>query len=1063
MTIPCQSCRFEAADGSRFCGRCGGALAWRCDGCGHDNALDLRFCAGCGRSPAPATPAIERRPVTGLFVDVVDSTMMALSLDDEEFHSLLLSVTSAVSGTVRAAGGYVSEILGDGVVAFFGIPDAHEDDAVRAVRAGLAAVEVGRSGTSSAGGVVVRLRAGIHSGTTVVGAKDGAGGDLTVIALGVIPTMAARLQSAAAPGEVLCSEATWQLVEGYIDGEPVGPFELKGFPTAVTAWRANGLTLAVDRVDARLGRTAFVGRADELVLLSSQADRARAGKSQVVVVTGEAGIGKSRLVRAFIDGPAGQAFSRTVVRGQPDQLNTPLAPVIENLELARRGSDGQPVESIGELLASSDVDREAARLIGALLDAPGGGAVDDVAPEVRWARTIDALCRLVRGRAGEQPHLLQVEDAQWLDPSMLTLLAQLVEQPEPVPLLIIVTARPEFVPTWARRDHVRTIPMQRLSTAESAQLVAGQLGGEVLAPDVIAAITARSEGVPLYLEELAWLARKVPQAPLAGHVPDTLQNILRARLDRLGRERSLAAVAAALGRDVDPSVLAEVESVSESAVTQRLATLVQRDVLRPRPSPDGITYEFRHALLRDAAYGSLVRSDRREVHHRVATVLAERFPDRAARHPEELAHHYARAEMPALALRAWRSAARLAGARHALTEAAGAYENALEMLRALPVEGRDRRELGVLLELAAVLHSTAGAGDARFRTVADRAIDLARVVDDQQSLFAALTIAAAHHSSLPDRARAEPLLREQVALVDTWGEQRLDAMSALGTNAVLWGERAEGLRLLEACRAIHHPGDAPNHYDAGLAALLYRSIVLRELGRVGEAREARLEVEELAARAQPFNRCLTAVQLATMASLRADGSAAAEHLAIAGRDADQHGFLTLGVRIAILRAAADAQASGGSPDGADESLELCRRQGTMASTSPYRLLVAEAWAAAGMPDRALQAADDALAFVAATGEAEYAAELHRVRGQQLAALGDPAGAAAALRTGVDVASRDGAALFAARAAAAWQAVDRDAAEPALRSALAGVVLDVDEPDVNALRAIASTVSPVARP
>ena len=226
----------------------------------------------------------------------------------------------------------------------------------------------------------------------------------------------------------------------------------------------------------------------------------------------------------------------------------------------------------------------------------------------------------------------------------------------PLPLLVIVTTRPELVPTWAQLGHVRTIAMQRLSTEESAHMVAGQRGVEPLAPDVITAITARSEGVPLYLEELAWLARRVPEAALVGDVPSTLQNVLRARLDRLGHERGLAAVAAALGRDVEPRLLAEVEGVSESTVMLQLATLVQRDVLRPRPTPDGTTYVFRHELLRDAAYASLVRTSRREVHQRVATVLTERFPDRAARHPEELAHHYARAEMPAQALRAWRSA-----------------------------------------------------------------------------------------------------------------------------------------------------------------------------------------------------------------------------------------------------------------------------------------------------------------------------------------------------------------------------------------------------------------------
>ena len=743
--------------------------------------------------------------MTVLFVDVVDSTMMAVSLDDEEFHTLLLSITAAVARAVRAVGGYVSEILGDGVVAFFGIPNAHEDDAVRAVRAALAAVDVGRHLDSASRGPGVRLRAGIHSGDAVVGAKEVAPGNVSVGALGVIPTMAARLQAAAGPGEVLCSEATWRLVEGFVDGEPIGPLDLKGFPSAVTAWRATGLTAALDRVDARLDRSAFVGRDDELAVLTARADRARAGATQVVWITGEAGIGKSRLVRAFLDGAAADGFTRIVVRGQPDRLNTPLAPVIDSLELALRTAGELPADVAARLRSWSGVDDEAARLIGALLDQPADGTVDDVALEARWVRTIEAVCQLVWGLARRRPHLLHVEDAHWLDPSTSTMLTRLIDEPAPCPLLVVVTSRAEQGPASPTADHVAVVTLRRLSTEESAQLVDGQRGATPLPPDVLAAIATRSEGVPLYLEELAWLARRTPGAVLRDAVPDTLQHTLRARLDRLGPERGLATVAAALGRDVEPHLLAEVESLDEATVTRQLTTLVQRDVLRPRLTPDGTTYVFRHALLRDAAYGSLVRRDRREVHHRVATVLAERFPERVARHPEELAHHFVRADMPAQALRAWRSAARMAGARHALTEAAGAYEQALEVLPSLPPEGRDRRELGVLLELASVLHNAAGAGDTRFRNVAERAVDLARVLEDEPSLFAALMIASAHHSAVPDRSRAEPLLREQVTLAEAWGEQRLEALSALGTNAALWGVRVEARRLLERCRELHDP------------------------------------------------------------------------------------------------------------------------------------------------------------------------------------------------------------------------------------------------------------------
>ena len=312
---------------------------------------------------------------------------------------------------------------------------------------------------------------------------------------------------------------------------------------------------------------------------------------------------------------------------------------------------------------------------------------------------------------------------------------------------------------------------------------------------------------------------------------------------------------------------------------------------------------------------------------------------------------------------------------------------------------------------------------------------------------------------MPDRARAEPLLREQVTLAEAWGEQRLAALSALGTNAVLWGARVEARRLLETCRDLHDATSATNHYDAGLAALVYLAIVLRELGRTDEAREIRREVEALARRAQPFNRCLTAVQLAMMALLRDDPADAATHLETATADAERHGFDALAMRAAVLRSAADALVDGRPPDASVDAMELGRRHGTMSSTSPYRLLLAEAWGRAAEPARALAVADEALAFVVATGEAEYAAELHRVRGEQLHALGDREAAVGALRTALDVAQRGKARLHTARAALGLRALDPAAGDDALQAALPGLVLDVDEPDLVRLRDVVAKMPP----
>ncbi len=754
-------------------------------------------------------------------------------------------------------------------------------------------------------------------------------------------------------------------------------------------------------------------------------------------------------------------------RGQPDQANTPLAPVITGLERTLRSAPDAPGEGAAELRAlssASGLADDAAALIASLLDRAAGPA-DDESPDTRWARTIEALVRWVRAMAAAGPLVIQVEDAHWLDPSTLQLLAQLVEDTTSEPVLIVVTTRPELAPAWSARPHVRTVALQRLSAAESAQLIAGHSGAEPLARQQIAAIAARGEGVPLYLEELAWLARTVPEASLVGDIPDTLQHVLRARLDRLGAERALVAVAAVLGNDVEPDLLADVAGMSTTTVDEQLDSLVRSDVLVRQSSPHGPSYVFRHALLRDAAYSSLVRTRRVAVHQRAATALAVRFPERATRRPEQLAHHYTRAGMPVEAVRAWRDAARSASARNALTEAAGAYERALELVATLrDDDGRERLELTILLGMSSVLHNGVGAGDERFRTAAERALALARVEANHASLFMALTMAAAHHSAVPDRARAEPLLREILELTPEHGRLRMAALSTLGTNAVLWGERHEALQLLDECRSMHDPSHVPNDYDAGAAALVHRAIVLRELGRLDEAMAARREAEAIVATARPFNRCLTEVQLATMAALRGDVDGAARSLDSASRLAERHRFANLEVRISILGAAVDALAGGSVPRDVDDALDLARQRRNMASMSPYLLLLAEAWAAASDPPRALAVADDALALVAASGEEEYTGELHRVRGEQLLAVGDAWGAVDALRTAVDVATRDGAVLFGAKAAAAWRTVDREAGEQALREFLPGLVLGTGapfEPDVDVLRSLIESVAGAA--
>ena len=758
----CSNCGTDNAAGSRFCNQCATALAKRCPACSSENDPQAKFCAQCAASLGAAAstcaePEIgasgltgERRHLTVLFCDLAGSTAIAAQLDPEEWRETVAGYQRAAAEAITRFDGHVAKYLGDGVMAFFGWPEAHDNDAERAARAGLAILDAIAKLDEHPARPRLSARIGIDSGAVVVGA--GAGKDADVF--GDAPNIAARVEAAADPGTVLITAETHRLVSGLFVVEDRGAQALKGVERPVQLFRViqpSGVRGRLQIASAR-GLTPFVGREDESRILMSRWERTRAGEGQVVLIVGEAGIGKSRLVDRFREQIVGTPHTWVECATAPFYQNTPFYPVADMLQQSFRGhqrsqrrseltslrgalNNESTAEQLAQLEASLELAglklTEAVPLIAPLLNlaVPERYPPLQMTPDQQRKRLLATIVAWTLGAARAQPLVIATEDLHWADPSTLELIQMLVEQGATSPLLLLYTARPEFKSPWPMRAHHTQVTLNRLGSRDVREMIARVSARIALAEDTVAAVVARTGGVPLFVEELTRAVLERGGDSANREIPATLRDSLMARLDRLGAAKEVAQVAAVIGREFSYELLHAVHPVAEDELQSALAKLAAAELVYTRGVPPEANYQFKHALIQDAAYEALLKTRRRELHRKIAQTLTEKFVELAEAHPEVLARHWTEAGDTEPAITAWQLAGEQALERGAYREGEQHYRDALKSLETLPESpDRDGRELKLQLALGAVMGSTrvwsrvdTAAVYARARTLAERA------------------------------------------------------------------------------------------------------------------------------------------------------------------------------------------------------------------------------------------------------------------------------------------------------------------------------------------------------
>ncbi|MFO1061505.1 MAG: adenylate/guanylate cyclase domain-containing protein [Dongiaceae bacterium] len=1041
--MECPHCGAALPRRRNFCGACGTALA-ACPACGGLNAAADAFCGDCGqalagsvRAAAPA--AAERRQLTVMFCDLVGSTALSQRLDPEDLQQVITAYQDCCAGLVARFDGAVAQYLGDGILVYFGYPQAHEDDAERSIRAALAVVEaVAR--LQPVRDVSLRVRVGIATGLVVTGELVGDPRRREHAVIGETPNLAARLQQIAEPGGVVIADATHRLVAGLFDCAPLGERLLKGFDVPVAAWLVAGERRAQSRHEVLQGGalTPPIGREGELELIERRWQEAKAGRGQVVLIEGEPGMGKSRLVQALRARLRGEPGHRIAYHASPYHQNTAFHAVAELVERGAGLRPGDPpatrLARLAAMLERSGTGRpEAVAALAALLD-PEAAASGESAEAQRRRLAATVLDHLA-GLAGRRPLLASFEDAGLLDPSTLELLGRLIERAQGLPMLLVVTFRPSFAPPWAGYPHVTPIRLERLDRERTLALIARIADGRPLPPATIEEIAARTDGVPLFVEELTRAALEAPRA--AGEsgpqpppaIPASLQDSLMARLDRMARAKAVAQMAAAIGRVFAYDLLAAVSPLAEPELRSALEQLVEAGLVLRRGAPPQATYAFRHALVRDAAYASLLRRHRQELHAAIAAALEAGPTERVARQPELLAQHLSAAGLPERAILYWQKAADQATARSAAAEAIAHLERGLALAAALPPDrAQPRLELELRLALGGQLMAAKGPSAAETGEAYRQASELGRRLGAEQPLFAALYGLGAFHFCRAELDRSHAISEEILAIAERDGDAagRLSAERLLAADLFMLGAFPAARDRLERALALFDPARHRElrltySYDSRVVTRMYLAWTRFMLG---QARAALAEAASALAEARGLRHPHTlayaldsACVLHQLAGERATVQKQAAALLVV---AERQDYPYWEAQARMYRGWTQATGRGGAYGMAALRAGIAAHQATGAEIFvPYHLgLLAEAELAAGRPEPARQALADALSRVERSGERWFEAELHRLTGLALIGEGHEAAAETSLRRALAVAERQQARSWSLRAAAA---------------------------------------------
>ena len=959
-------------------------------------------------APNPAAPEGERRQLTVMFCDLVGSTALSEQLDPEDLHAIVRTYQDACRQVIERYEGHIAQYLGDGILVYFGYPAAHEDDAIRAVKAGL---DILAALPTLELAQPIQVRVGIHTGPVVIGAVGG-GEHTEQLALGETPNIAARVQGMAAPNTLVISTDTYHLVQGFFVCGDLGPQDLKGLSSPLTLYNVTGEGEARNRFDVSMqqGLTPLVGREEEVELLLRRWERAKAGQGQVVLLNGEAGIGKSRLVQVLRDHSRNEPHLSILCRCSPFYQNSALYPVIDRMQQVLHFNKDDSAETkltkLTQSLEPVDMhDEETVALFAALLSIP---LPDDhpplqYSPQKQKEKTLQALVTWLHKAAAQQPVRLEFEDLHWADPSTLELLGLLTDEVRSSQMLLLLTFRPEFTPPWPAQAHTLQMYLNRLPQQDIAAMVE-RVAGKGLPDEVVQQLLTKSDGVPLYIEEMTknlvesgLLTERDGRYELTGPLPDmaipsSLQDSFAARLDRLAPVRELAQVGAVLGRDFSYELIQAVSQMQDPKLQDGLGRLSAAEILFQRGVPPDATYTFKHALLQDVAYQSLLKSQRQQFHAQTAQVLEQQFSETKETHPELLAHHFAEASLAEQAIPYWQQAGQRATQRSAYAEAINHLTQGLAVLQTLPdTLERAQHELMFQIALAAPLFSTKGWAAPELGTAYTRAYELCQQLDDTPQLFSVLFGMHVFYVIRAELTTAQEHGEQLMSLAQHVQdpERLLAANFVLGHLAMYRGEFASARAYFEQNIALY---DSQQHQhlaflygqDMGVTSLFFSA---HTLWLQGYPDQALTTVSDLLALAQevrhPFSRGLALMHRCFTHMYRRETAALQESLQDFLPFASERGFPVLTVLGTIL------QGWGRTVHGADrdamallrESYDTLLVMGLELNRPQMLALLAEGYETIGQPAEGLRAVAEALALSDQTGERWYEAELYRLKGE----------------------------------------------------------------------------------
>jgi predicted ATPase/class 3 adenylate cyclase len=990
--------------------------------------------AGSSLASPRAAAGAERRQLTVMFCDMVGSTALSEQFDPEDVRDMIAAYREKCVRVLEYYEGFVARYIGDGILVYFGYPNAHEDDAERAVRTGLEIVQAISTQSAESPGLLTdapAVRIGIATGLVVVGDLISEGTQEHDSAVGETPNLAARLQGLAPPNGVVIASSTQSLLKAKFEYRNLGSHALRGLSEPVQAWHV----IRPSRVESRFAAaidsnlTPLVNRYEEIALLVTRWQEAKERGGQVVLLSGEPGIGKSRIVQELRERTASELYGRTSFQCSPYYTSTAFYPFVEQFKstigLDREGSSALALTNLEATLASTSGGEQVTPIFAAWLSIPTGDRYSplDLSPQQQKDVTVAALVNHLIGLARDEPVVMVFEDAHWIDPTSREVLDLLVDRVQDTSILIIITCRSEFQPSWSAHSHITTLTLNRLSRQLRTTLVERVAGAKKLPDEVIEEITVKTDGVPLFVEELTkavlesnLLSEKDGRYVFAGPlrqlaIPATLTDSLMARLDRMGPFKKTAQIGATIGREFSYEILRAVADTPADQLRAALSHLEEAGLIIRRGHPPESVYSFKHVMIQDAAHSSLLHSDRKKLHSKIAAVLAEMYPERADREPELLAHHFTESDQCEPAVNFWLKAGKRSAKTGATLEAIGHLRRGLEVVQGNPqMRDRDEIELALRIGLGTVLIAGKGYAVQEVEENYIRVLELGQQLDDKQKIFTATRGLWVCHFIRADLTKAHDLSVDLLKLAKRRQRNETAEQARQKTGYLIEAHRAMAMTMLyrgrfiasqvhlERCISLYNP-DLHSHLtethgiDPGVVSLSYLGYLKWFLGHPDTARQYSEQAISNAEKIRhPFTLAFALAFGAYLCQHLQDVEGTRDHANRVMAVSSEHGFLHWKHQATILRGWALAEL-GQIDDGLNQmraGLEGYEAMDSWLASCWFRSLLANGFSKAGRPDAALRALDDALAIAERTGDKFFLAEIYRLQGEITFNRGGPA-------------------------------------------------------------------------